>query len=171
MAEGACDVKGGMAAMLAAVARLAHERPKPLPTIIVSCTADEENGFRGVTRLTESWAEAGSVVPFPQPHAAIVMEPTGLNVVVAHKGVIRWKSHVHGLAAHSSCPQLGQNAIYRMARVVAAIERYAASLAGGTVHSLCGSGTVSVGTIHGGAGVNTVSRSLHDRDRPAPPAR
>lgn len=154
--RGACDVKGGMAAVLAAVSRLAHERPGPLPTIIVSCPVDEEDGFRGVTRLMERWAgKAGSLVP-PRPDAAIVLEPTGLDVVVAHKGVIRWRTHVSGRAAHSSCPQSGENAIYRMARVVTAIEQYAALLANGTAHRHCGVATVSVGTIHGGAGVNTV---------------
>jgi acetylornithine deacetylase len=154
--RGACDVKGGMAAILAAVARLAHERPRPLPTIIVSCSADEENGFRGATRLAEQWGGVETSLVCPQPHAAIVLEPTGLNVVVIHKGVIRWKCHVHGRAAHSSCPQLGQNAIYRMARVVTSIEQYAALLAAGPAHPHCGPSTVSVGIIQGGSNVNTV---------------
>ena len=154
--RGACDVKGGMAALLAAVARLAHQRPGPLPTIVVSCTADEENGFAGMTRLTEGWSGAnGSLVP-PRPDAAIVLEPTGLDVVVAHKGVIRWRTHVRGRAAHSSRPESGENAIYKMSRVVTAIAQYAAGLANGTAHPHCGVATVSVGTIHGGAGVNTV---------------
>ncbi len=154
--RGACDTKGGMAAILSVVARLARERPRPLPTIIVACTVDEENGFRGAKRFAESWADSrGEIVP-RRPDAAIMLEPTGLNLVVAHKGLIRWRTHVHGRAAHSASPEAGENAIYRMARVVTAIEQYAATLARAAAHPQCGPATVSVGTIHGGAGVNTV---------------
>ena len=154
--RGACNVKGGMAAILAAVARLAHERPRPLPTIIVSCTVDEENGFGGVRRLTDLWAGGGNEFIPRRPDAAIVLEPTGLNLVVAHKGVVRWRTHAHGRAAHSSRPEAGENAIYAMARAASAIEEYAAIIARAAAHPRCGSATVSVGTIHGGAGVNTV---------------
>ena len=168
--RGVCDVKGGMAAMLAAVARLAHERPRHLPTIIVGCTVDEENGFRGSARLTESWATGDSLLVPPRPDAAVVLEPTGLNVVVAHKGVIRWRTHAHGRAAHSASPQSGENAIYKIARAVAAVEQYAGILAGGAAHQHCGVATVSVGTIHGGAGVNTVPErcTIEIDQRPLP---
>ena len=145
-----------MAAILAAVARLAHERPRPLPTIIVSCTVDEENGFGGVRRLTDLWAGGGNEFIPRRPDAAIVLEPTGLNLVVAHKGVVRWRTHAHGRAAHSSRPEAGENAIYAMARAASAIEEYAAIIARAAAHPRRGSATVSVGTIHGGAGVNTV---------------
>jgi acetylornithine deacetylase ArgE len=154
--RGACDTKGGMAAILATIARLAHRRAGPLPTIIVACTADEECGFRGATRLAELLTGAANEIIPRRPDAAIVFEPTGLNLVVAHKGVIRWRVRARGRAAHSACPQSGENAIYRMARVVTAIEQYAAALGRGPSHALCGPATVSVGTIHGGAGVNTV---------------
>lgn len=155
--RGACDTKGGMAAILAAVARLAHQRPRQRPTIIVACTVDEENGFRGASRLVDLWADDCCEFIPRRPDAAIVLEPTALDVVVAHKGVIRWRVHTHGRAAHSAKPTEGENAIYRMARTVTAIEQYAAALgANGDVHPLCGVPTMSVGTIHGGVGVNTV---------------
>ena len=154
--RGACDVKGGMASMLAAVAQLADQRPGPLPTIIVSCTADEENGFRGVARLTEQWDDPSGLPVLPRPDAAIVLEPTGLDTVVAHKGMMRWKIHTHGRAAHSAYPQSGENAIYKMGRVLGAIEAHAAQLAEEPSDAHCGAATLSVGTIDGGAGVNTV---------------
>src|SRR5262249_6437830 len=60
-------------------------------------------------------------------------------------------------ACHSSSPDQGVNAIYRMAKVVSALEEYAAELPG-TVppHPLCGPATLSVGRIEGGISVNTV---------------
>jgi acetylornithine deacetylase/succinyl-diaminopimelate desuccinylase family protein len=169
--RGACDVKGGMAAILAAVSWLAHEKPCPRPTVLVSCTVNEEFGFSGAERLTQLWgSELGKIIP-RRPDAIVVAEPTGLDVVVAHKGVIRWKCHARGRAAHGACPEAGINAIYEMARAVAAIEQYAASLCiRGPSHPLCGPATVNVGTIHGGISVNTVpDRSTIEIDHRVPP--
>ncbi len=123
--RGACDTKGGMAAMLAAVARLAEQRPPGMPTIVMSCTVNEEYGFTGASILTGLWTvRTGGIIP-RRPHAAVVAEPTGLNVVVAHKGMVRWKCHTSGRAVHSAQPEAGENAVYKMARVLLAIERYA----------------------------------------------
>ena len=121
--RGACDIKGGMAAMLGAVARLADERPKDMPTIVMACTVNEEHGYSGATALTKLWTQGGPIVP-RQPDAAIVAEPTELQVVVAHKGVVRWRCQTHGRATHSSQPHLGVNAIFKMRRVLEALERY-----------------------------------------------
>ena len=155
--RGACDIKGGMTAMLGAVARLAQERPKNMPTVIMACTVNEEHGYSGASELPKLWsAGTKSVVP-RRPDVAIVAEPTELNVVVAHKGAVRWKCRTHGVAAHSSQPERGKNAIYGMVSVLAALERYAGEL-GKVVpeHPLCGQATLSVGTIQGGLSVNTV---------------
>ena len=155
--RGACDIKGGMTAMLGAVARLADERPANMPTIIMACTVNEEHGYSGASELPKLWAEgSGSIIP-RRPDAAVVAEPTDLDVVVAHKGAVRWKCRTHGVAAHSSQPQRGKNAIYAMASVLQALERYAAELPNIVPeHPLCGRATLSVGTIQGGLSVNTV---------------
>lgn len=154
--RGACDIKGGMAAMLGAVARLAAERPKEMPTIVMACTVNEEHGYSGATALTRLWTQGGPIVP-RMPDAAIVAEPTELQVVVAHKGVVRWRCQTHGRAAHSSQPQLGVNAIFKMRRVLEALERYQVDVAPTLgQHPLCGKPTLSVGTISGGLSVNTV---------------
>ena len=58
--RGACDVKGGMAAMIAALARLAAERPAGMPTILLSCPVDEEYQFSGVRALTAAWCDGKS---------------------------------------------------------------------------------------------------------------
>jgi acetylornithine deacetylase len=128
-----------------------------MPTVVLSCLADEEYQFSGVRALTAAWREGkGPLVP-RLPDAAIVAEPTGLDVIVAHKGVIRWFCHTRGRAAHSSQPALGDNAVYTMARIVTAIEHYAEEiLAARAGHALCGPYTLNVGAIQGGTSVNIV---------------
>lgn len=169
--RGSCDTKGGMAAMLAAVARLADERPDGRPTILLSCTVNEEYGFTGATALARLLTDDPSGIVPRRPDAAIVAEPTGLNVVVAHKGVVRWKCHTAGRACHSAQPEAGENAIYRMARTLGAIQRYAEEVvAAAASHPRCGSATLSVGTVHGGTSVNTVpDRCTIEIDRRLPP--
>jgi acetylornithine deacetylase/succinyl-diaminopimelate desuccinylase family protein len=155
--RGACDIKGGMTAMLGAVARLVAERPAGLPTIVMACTVNEEYGYSGASELPKLWTDSGSTFVPRRPSAAIVAEPTDLQVVIAHKGAVRWRCRTHGLAAHSSQPTEGDNAIYKMAKVLAALEDYAGHV-GQQVprHPLCGEATLSVGTIQGGLSVNTV---------------
>ncbi len=156
--RGACDVKGGLAAMLAAFERLVRERPAGAANVVLSCTCDEEHTVLGINSLTRLWSEPGRPsLLADRPDAAVVAEPTGGHVVVAHKGVARWKIQTRGRACHSSAPDQGVNAIYRMARVLSALEAYAAELP--TVvppHPLCGPATLSVGRIEGGVSVNTV---------------
>jgi len=155
--RGACDVKGGMAAMLTALARLAALPPRRRPTVVMACTVNEENGFSGAEHLVNQMSTSPLGLLPRKPDVAVIAEPTGLKVVVAHKGVVRWRCRARGKAAHSSRPELGENAIYRMARALLVIERYhRVELSGLASHALCGPATVSVGTIHGGISVNTV---------------
>ena len=157
--RGACDVKGGMAAMLHAFARLADERPPDAANVVMSCTCDEEANVQGITDLVKLWTDEdrhSDLVP-ERPDLALVAEPTLLDIVVAHRGATRWKVKTTGRACHSSQPEQGTNAIYRMARVVSALEDYASGLKDRvTPHHLCGPATLSVGLIEGGVSVNTV---------------
>jgi acetylornithine deacetylase len=157
--RGSCDVKGGMAAMLAAFARLVQERPPQAANVVMSCTCDEEFTVVGVLDLVKLWsdpARKGSLLD-RAPDVAVVIEPTELDVVVAHKGATRWKLRTRGRACHSSNPAEGINAIYRMARVLECLEEFARELpARVPPHSLCGPPTFSVGRIEGGISVNTV---------------
>lgn len=145
--RGACDVKGGMAAMLMAFRRLWVERPERSASVVLACTVDEEYTHIGSSLLAET--ETGI-------HLAIVAEPTKLDVVPWHKGSVRWKVRTEGVACHSSTPHLGSNAIYRMAEVVAAMAEHAQDLANAAPHPKLGSPTMSVGRIQGGQSVNIV---------------
>jgi acetylornithine deacetylase/succinyl-diaminopimelate desuccinylase family protein len=154
--RGACDVKGGMACMLVAFARLAAQRSAEMPTLVLACSVNEENGFDGAQRLADSWLRGDSPVLPRAPDQVVVAEPTSLRLVVSHKGLVRWRCHATGRAAHSSCPENGENAIYHMAHAVLELQRYAAALQQRAGDPRLGPPTLSVGTIHGGLCVNAV---------------
>lgn len=145
--RGACDVKGSMASMLLAFARLHRERPVGAAAVTLALTVDEEHTFLGVQELVRRGVRAD---------AAVVAEPTGLDIVDAHKGVVRWRLVVGGRACHSSRPEDGVSAIYRIAPVIAACEEYARRLSAGRRDERLGTATLSVGRIDGGVSVNTV---------------
>ncbi|HLJ10967.1 MAG TPA: M20/M25/M40 family metallo-hydrolase, partial [Planctomycetaceae bacterium] len=91
------------------------------------------------------------------PTVAVVAEPTDLDIIVAHRGAVRWKLKTRGRACHSSRPNEGVNAIYKMAQVLLCLERYAGELPRMVAaHPLCGSPTLVAGRITGGISVNTV---------------
>jgi acetylornithine deacetylase ArgE len=145
--RGACDIKGGLAAMLTAFARVAREKPAGVCNVVMACSVDEEHTATGVTELVKQGIKADM---------AVVAEPTQLNIVHAHKGVVRWHLSVTGRSCHSSSPEKGVNAIYRMARLLVGVEKYAERLRGTTSDPLLGPATLSIGRIEGGTSVNTV---------------
>ncbi len=145
--RGACDVKGGMAAMLTAFARAVREKPTGAANLLLACTVDEEHTFLGVQKLAADGLKADM---------AIVAEPTRLQIVDLHKGVVRWKVRTEGRACHSSRPDQGVNAVYRMGHVLPLIEEYANRLMRSPGHPRLGPPTLSVGRIEGGVSVNTV---------------
>jgi acetylornithine deacetylase len=154
--RGACDVKGAMACLLTAFARLVQERPAGMPTLIMACTVNEENGFTGAQALSEAWGSGTLPLVASQPQQVIVAEPTDLNVVVTHKGVVRWRCHTLGRATHSSSPEQGENAIYHMGHLILQLERYAQWLRTSAIDPRLGPPTLNVGTIHGGICANAV---------------
>ena len=163
--RGTCDVKGGLAAMVAALERLAASSERRA-TVVLAATVNEEFGFSGARALTGLWtrgtpaptdtdAAARSLVG-SRPAVAIVAEPTGLDLVVAHKGSLKWRIRVHGRACHGAFPEQGANALYAAARAALAIEGLAGELLARHPDHACGPPTLSLGTLHGGTGVNLV---------------
>jgi acetylornithine deacetylase/succinyl-diaminopimelate desuccinylase-like protein len=145
--RGAVDIKGGLAAMLTAFARLVRERPAGAASLVMACTVDEEFTHVGSSALALDTRGAD---------VAVVAEPTMLDLVDRHKGAVRWKIRTAGVACHSSTPHLGDNAIYRMAGVLEALEAYAGELARSEPDEVLGPPTLSVGRIEGGLSVNVV---------------
>lgn len=145
--RGSCDVKGGMAAMLSAFSRLVKERPAGSASLVMACTVDEEFTHTGASHLAAT---------LPRADYAIVAEPTRLDIIHRHKGAVRWKIRVQGIACHSSTPARGVNAIYRMAELVRVLAEYAEGLGRVTPDPILGPPSLSVGRIEGGQSVNVV---------------
>jgi len=146
--RGACDTKGSVAAMLAALCELAQARSRPRETeIVLAGLIDEEHAQAGSRALA-----AGGF----QADLAIVGEPTKLQVVTAHKGSLWLRLETRGRAAHGATPQLGKNAVLEMARVVNLLETDYEARLRRRKHRLLGAGTVNVGTIAGGTQPNIV---------------
>jgi acetylornithine deacetylase len=149
--RGACDVKGPMAAMLMALHNVKRSE-KARFNVLFAGVCDEESGFGGV----ESFVKRLDKSAYAPIVGGIIAEPTLLNPVAAHKGTARWIVAVGGVAAHSSTPHLGQNAIYKASHVIQRLEKYAAELQARTPHAKLGTPTLSIGIIHGGSAVNIV---------------
>ena len=145
--RGSCDTKGGLAAMMHAVKALKDSGQPLKNSVVLVAAADEEFAFRGVLKALEGGLSGDG---------AIVAEPTDLNTVVASKGVLRWRICARGTAAHSSKPQLGVNAITKMARLILAIHEKCDPALKKQHHPLLGYPTLNVGVIQGGVQVNQV---------------
>ena len=144
--RGACDTKGPMAAQLWALQEMRHELPNLSHEIVFLGLMDEEAGQAGASAAAAS-------VPLD---FVIVAEPTSNQIVHTHKGCLWLEVITHGIAAHSSRPELGNNAIQAMARVLRGIEEEIAPLLRSKMHPVLGSPTISPGVIRGGQKCNVV---------------
>lgn len=137
--RGTFDMKGGIAAMMVAAARAtAHGSLRG--DVTLACVADEEHGSSGTEEVLESFSA----------DAAIVTEPSHLEVTLAHKGFAWFEVEIEGRAAHGSRPELGIDAIAKAGHFLVALEELGRCLAEGPAHPLLGAGTVHASVIHGG---------------------
>jgi acetylornithine deacetylase len=141
--RGTFDMKGGIAAMMVAAAR-ATERPLR-GDVIVACVADEEHGSFGTEEVLRHFTA----------DAAIVTEPSHLEVTLAHKGFVWFEVEVRGRAAHGSRPELGIDAITKAGHFLVALDQLGDDLATGPKHPLLGTGTVHASLISGGEEAST----------------
>ncbi|MDX3229198.1 ArgE/DapE family deacylase [Streptomyces sp. ME19-01-6] len=137
--RGTFDMKGGIAAMMVAAARATAHGPLR-GDVILACVADEEHGSLGTEEVLESFTA----------DAAIVTEPSHLEVTLAHKGFAWFDVEIEGRAAHGSMPELGIDAIAKAGHFLVALEELGQRLAQGPAHPLLGTGTVHASVIHGG---------------------
>jgi len=145
--RGSTDMKGPVAAMLSAAGRLREQRDRWRGTLTLGFTPDEEVASNGIRAL---------ITQIPRPDFAIVGEPSGLAPIRGCKGGARLTLTAHGLAAHSSRPQLGRSAVVAMSRAVLALEGYFERVLGAIRRPRFGPSTGSIGLIRGGSGINIV---------------
>lgn len=136
--RGAYDMKGGLAAIMAAGA--AAKKRGLRGDVIVTAVADEEYASIGTSSIVKHW----------RADAAIVTEPTELNICTAHKGFAWLEVETKGIAAHGSRPDLGVDAIVKMGKVLVGLEELDRSLRTAPSHRLLGSGSVHASLIQGG---------------------
>ena len=146
--RGACDTKGPAVAALTAMMELAGQGHLPAQHTewIFLGLAGEEDGSFGAQALCQSGFEADLVV---------ALEPTDNRVVSTHKGALWLKLKTAGRSAHGSAPQRGDNAVYKMARVIAKLENLAGAFAG-KKHPVLGGASLNTGRITGGSRINVV---------------
>jgi acetylornithine deacetylase len=137
--RGAQDMKGGIAAMIDA-ARVLAESGLPSGRLVVAAVVDEEYASIGVDAL----------VTRVRADAAVVTEPTDLQIAIGHKGFAWTEIQTRGRAAHGSRPRDGRDAIVRMGRVLASLEAIDRALQSAPPHPLLGTASLHASTIAGG---------------------
>lgn len=145
--RGSCDTKGPLAALMLAFRDRVLSGHLPCNLLLLA-TCGEEYNMLGASHYAR---QADTKLA-----AAVFAEPTDLNVVVAHKGAVRLKMTCYGTSAHSSTPDLGENAIYTMTRAVTAVQDYAHSLSLKPPHTLLGHETIAVTIVRGGQQINVI---------------
>lgn len=150
--RGTCDMKSGLAAMIAAAVALKNSS-KPLGgDLILAFSGGESSNCLGAKVFAETGVlkDAGTL---------LVSEPTSLKVVTAEKGALWLRVTAHGRSGHASGgPDDDANAILKLVSHLDRL-RSLAALEGG--HPLLGSASVSVGRIDGGTAVNMTPDHCH----------
>jgi putative selenium metabolism hydrolase len=132
---GACDMKGGLAAMIYGASLLRDVALKG--DVVVACVVQEEPCEGLGTRVLVE--EEGI-----RPDWVVLGEPTNLDVMRGQRGRLEMRVVAHGRSAHAACPDLGENAIYAAARLTFGLELLAGQLAN---DDFLGSGALSVTQI------------------------
>jgi acetylornithine deacetylase len=146
--RGSYDMKGGLAASMAAVKTIVDEGTKLKGDVILAAVCDEEYASIGTEQLMKDTTA----------DAAIVGESTSGNIQVAHKGFAWIDVETHGVAAHGSLHRVGVDAIAKMGHVLTGLEAIGRQLEE-TEHPLVGPGSVHASIIEGGSELSTYPAS------------
>jgi succinyl-diaminopimelate desuccinylase len=145
--RGTVDMKGGIAATVAAICQVVDSGVKLDGDIVFAATACEETDSSGVERFMQDTAW------LPKLAGIVVPEPTSLAVVTAHRGILWLQIMTKGKAVHSSMPERGVNAVMHMKRILDELERYRIPY---PPHRQLGPCSLSINRIHGGEAMNIV---------------
>lgn len=143
--RGAYDMKGSIAAMVGAIHAIQAGAARPAGDIVLTCVVDEEYASLGTEALV------GKI----DADAAIVTEPTDLEVCVAHKGFAWVRFETTGRAAHGSRYDEGHDAIAAMGRILMVLSHLESEVYPRRTHPLLGRASVHASTVVGGEGLST----------------
>jgi acetylornithine deacetylase len=142
--RGSIDMKGGLASCIAAVQSIVESGKELMGDVIIAGVCDEEYASIGTEDLVEHMSA----------DAAIVAEPTSLQIQIAHKGFAWIEIQTKGIAAHGSLYQKGVDAISKMGKILMGIEEIGKSLLT-KHHPLVGPASIHASLIEGGLGLST----------------
>lgn len=138
--RGSQDMKGSLAAMLAATKALVDGGVQLAGDLLVTAVADEEYMSIGMERLAAAYSA----------DAAIVTEPTDMHICLAHRGFIWFEVETFGRAAHGSRFTEGIDANMRMGRFLAELDRLEQDLRQRPPHPLAGPPSLHAAKLQGG---------------------
>jgi acetylornithine deacetylase len=147
--RGAFDMKGSLAACMAAVKALVAAGARLRGDVLVAAVADEEYGSLGTSDLIQRVKVDG----------AIVAEPTGLEVCLAHKGYLWIEVEIAGRAAHGSKFELGIDANMKMGHFLSRLSALERELRTRPPHPLVGPPSLHAALLSGGTGLSTYAPS------------
>ena len=142
--RGAWDMKGSLAAIMRVAATIAR-RPCA-GDLVLMLVADEEAASGGAEAVVRELASSGSL-----PDGCIVAEPSGLELMLGHRGFATGRIVTRGRAAHTARRDQGVDAIAMMAQVIVAFEALDARMHAGPGHPLLGHSAVVVSLVRGGS--------------------
>ncbi len=141
--RGSYDMKGGVAAVMAAAAELAKRDLKG--KVFVALVVDEEHASIGAQHFVDHHPS----------DACILTEPSEGDLILAHKGFVWGEVRCTGRAAHGSRWDLGDSAISKMAPIVTALSEFDKSDLRSRTHPLVGPASMHCGVVEGGSGIST----------------
>ena len=144
--RGAIDMKGSLAATMAATKSLIDSGITLRGSVIFTYVADEEYASIGTSAIADDIRQGR----LRRPDGAVNTEATGLRVGIGHKGFTWLEVVTEGKAAHGSRPDLGVDAIAQMGKLLVEVDRLQEQLAAGDQHSLLGAGSVHASLVNGG---------------------
>jgi succinyl-diaminopimelate desuccinylase len=146
--RGATDMKGGIAAIVTAICRLAEQTKRLQGDLIFLASAGEETDSCGTKKFVEEHAK-----DLPSTAGVIIPEPTDFDIITAHRGILWLEITTKGKTAHGSTPQLGINAINSMNLLQNELRSYKIPH---SPHAVLGDCSISINKIYGGSATNIV---------------
>jgi acetylornithine deacetylase len=149
--RGSQDMKSGVAAMIDVARVIAEGGGLPAGRLVIACVVDEEHASIGADALVTRW----------RADAAVVTEPTDLQIAIAHKGFEWVEIETEGRAAHGSRPREGRDAIRLMGRVLSGLDAIDRDLQSRAHHSLLGTASLHASLIEGGRELSSYPDRCH----------